>query len=722
MTKFTLFKTFILSSLLMLVSLNVQSAYSGTGTFNKITSLTELTDGYYVVVNSGDGFAMNNSNAGSYFTHTVVTPTNGSITDPSTNIVWEIKTHVDGGNTIFNEATSKYVSYSGSSNAAYAVSSITGGNERWTITYASSLFSVTNVALSTRILQYNASFPRFACYTSAQQKFLLYKLSSTTTPTITTPSPTSLSSFACLLGNASPSQTFTVGGSDLTADLVVTAPTNFEVRESGVGSFASSVAFTPASGTVSSKTIEVRIASTAPAGSVSGNVVCSSTGASSQNVAVSGNVTSVTPTIIVTEVSVPAMTAIVGNVDSETINISGTNLTGNIVVTIDGTNGSMFSVVTNPSPLTSAGGTATITYTPTAQGTHTATLHVNSTGATEVTRTLNGTATIDNPVATVATAITSVGFNANWNQVAGATAYELVVEKVVSGGSSAISDLIISEYVEGTSYNKAIEIYNGTGVAIDLSAYSVKKQANGAGLYSSELVLTGSLANNDFYIIANTAANAAILAMADITNNSTITFNGNDAVGLFKNGVLIDEVGVFNQVADWGKDLTLIRKGSVTSPKATYDVAEWDILATDDISNLNSHSVNLQTLTPIAGSPFTINGGSTTTYAIAGLTSETDYTYKVRATDGSIFTPYSNPISLTTTTSTGLKNLHTSRVYTLNGNIYIQSDNVNRLEIFNSVGQKLMDKSIQTGLNTINVNAKGVLFVKMGNEITKVIL
>ena len=103
----------------------------------------------------------------------------------------------------------------------------------------------------------------------------------------------------------------------------------------------------------------------------------------------------ITPTITVTETTVPAMTAVVGGTpDTETINVEGTNLTGNISVTIDGTDASMFSVTTNPSPLTSVGGTTTIIYTPTAAGTHTATLRLNSTGATEVTRQLNGTATI----------------------------------------------------------------------------------------------------------------------------------------------------------------------------------------------------------------------------------------------------------------------------------------------------------------------------------------
>ncbi|NCB69240.1 MAG: hypothetical protein EOM47_10390 [Bacteroidia bacterium] len=137
-------------------------------------------------------------------------------------------------------------------------------------------------------------------------------------PTITTPSPTSLSGFTTSAGTASVSQTFTVGGSNLTTDLVVTAPTGYEVRENGTGSFASSVSFTPSSGTVATKTIEVRIAASAGVGSPAGNVVCSSTGATSQNVAVSGTVSALSYSITPTS----------NNESFGTVSLSGAVITG----------------------------------------------------------------------------------------------------------------------------------------------------------------------------------------------------------------------------------------------------------------------------------------------------------------------------------------------------------------------------------------------------------
>lgn len=100
------------------------------------------------------------------------------------------------------------------------------------------------------------------------------------------------------------------------------------------------------------------------------------------------------PTITVTETSIPAMLATNEvSSDSETINIAGTELVGDISITITGTNSSMFSV--SPSTLSPVSGSVAstpvvITYTPTANGNHSATLNVLSNGATTVTRELSG--------------------------------------------------------------------------------------------------------------------------------------------------------------------------------------------------------------------------------------------------------------------------------------------------------------------------------------------
>lgn len=151
------------------------------------------------------------------------------------------------------------------------------------------------------------------------------------------------------------------------------------------------------------------------------------------------------------------------------------------------------------------------------------------------------------------------------------------------------SDLIISEYVEGSSNNKAIELYNGTGASIDLSAYSLKKQTNGAGEYKNEVKLEGTLAAGATFVIVNSSSVADLKDLGNLVENTITAFNGNDAVKLYKNGEAIDAVGVDSDPADWGKDLTLRRKCDVTSPNATYTASEWETLETDDWSGLGAH-------------------------------------------------------------------------------------------------------------------------------------
>lgn len=102
-----------------------------------------------------------------------------------------------------------------------------------------------------------------------------------------------LTQFGACVNTASANQTFTVSGTCLTANLVVTAPTGYQVSLSAGSGFASSVTLAPSGGTVSNTTIYARMAA---AGSppAAGNITCTSTGATTRNVAVSGTQTPVT--------------------------------------------------------------------------------------------------------------------------------------------------------------------------------------------------------------------------------------------------------------------------------------------------------------------------------------------------------------------------------------------------------------------------------------------
>lgn len=111
------------------------------------------------------------------------------------------------------------------------------------------------------------------------------------TPELTV-TPATLTGFTYTETNGpSTAQSISVSGSNLTADVTVTAPTNFEVCETENGTYSSSMTIT-ASGTLAATNVYVRLAAGLTENNYSGDLTVASTGATSQTVALSGSVTS----------------------------------------------------------------------------------------------------------------------------------------------------------------------------------------------------------------------------------------------------------------------------------------------------------------------------------------------------------------------------------------------------------------------------------------------
>ncbi|MEM9490327.1 MAG: ExeM/NucH family extracellular endonuclease, partial [Myxococcota bacterium] len=173
---------------------------------------------------------------------------------------------------------------------------------------------------------------------------------------------------------------------------------------------------------------------------------------------------------------------------------------------------------------------------------------------------------------------------------------------LLTGIAHADGDLFISEYIEGSGYNKAIELANTTGATIDLSGYQLEYYLNGNSSPGITVSLSGSVADGDVFVVAHSSANSAIRNQADLLSSGG-WFNGNDAVVLRGNGVIVDIIGQigFNPGSEWGSALastqnnTLRRQSSVCAGDAngndSFDPsAEWTGFAQNDSSDLGSHS------------------------------------------------------------------------------------------------------------------------------------
>jgi len=179
-----------------------------------------------------------------------------------------------------------------------------------------------------------------------------------------------------------------------------------------------------------------------------------------------------------------------------------------------------------------------------------------------------------------------------------------VVVAAAGPAKAAAADLFFSEYIEGSSNNKALEVYNGTGAAVDLTGYSVVQYFNGSTTAGLSLPLTGTLAAGDVFVIAQSSADPVILAQADLTSGSGF-FNGDDAIALVGQGGTLDVIGQigFDPGTEWGSGLTstadntLRRLATVCSGRSDgstpFDpAAEWAGFANNSFDDLGSHTAS----------------------------------------------------------------------------------------------------------------------------------
>jgi len=202
---------------------------------------------------------------------------------------------------------------------------------------------------------------------------------------------------------------------------------------------------------------------------------------------------------------------------------------------------------------------------------------------------------------------TNSGSNINYKLTVPVPSTSCVTAVSPVGGCAP--DLIISEYVEGSSNNKYIEIANYTGADVNLTNYRLRLFANGATTPNNDVLLSGILNNQSVIVYKNSSA-AAYTGTSTV--NSAMNYNGNDAIGLFKISTA-SYVDIFGRIGEnpgtaWTSgvfttvDKTLVRNASVTAgisvnPAAGFPTlsTEWTQYGTDVVNNLGAHTMSCPT-------------------------------------------------------------------------------------------------------------------------------
>lgn len=165
-------------------------------------------------------------------------------------------------------------------------------------------------------------------------------------------------------------------------------------------------------------------------------------------------------------------------------------------------------------------------------------------------------------------------------------------------GMSPPGTLFFSEYVEGSSNNKALEIYNAGPTPVDLTNCEIDRYMNGSTTASSPIALTPMmLGSGQVFVICNTSFSQP--ALCDQLSGS-VQHTGNDVVEIVCGGTLLDAIGTIGDGNAWGTaptttmDATLRRKCTVTvgdtNPNDAFDpAAEWDGFPIDTFSDLGKY-------------------------------------------------------------------------------------------------------------------------------------
>jgi len=261
----------------------------------------------------------------------------------------------------------------------------------------------------------------------------------------------------------------------MTAGILVTPPAGYEVSLSSGSGYASTITV-GAAGTIASTTVYVRLAATTVVGSYSGDIVCSSSGATPVNVAT-----------VSSTVSKAVLTITAGN-QSVTYGTLITTVTGAGAYTVLGyVNGENLSVISGTA-------TYTTTYTETtAVGTTGVTITPSGLSATNYSFTyVNGTITITAATATLPSCRTDVSGFATWTDVglAGTTYLQLL-----DAGDATTTPIMNFDAFSGETLNYDVRTYGGTTAAEILLTISIS--INNGSSWST--VLTYSPTSSSLY-------------------------------------------------------------------------------------------------------------------------------------------------------------------------------------------------------------------------------
>jgi large repetitive protein len=167
---------------------------------------------------------------------------------------------------------------------------------------------------------------------------------------------------------------------------------------------------------------------------------------------------------------------------------------------------------------------------------------------------------------------------------------------------SQCNELFFSEYLEGASNNKAVEIYNPTSATVNLTNYVFYRYNNGSPTPTDSLFPQGTLAPGAVYVAGNPSAIPAITGVSDTLHTITF-FNGDDVLSLknIATNTVVDIIGIVgvDPGTNWPvgsgatSEFTLVRMIGVQQGNTNWAVAatQYDVYPQNTTTFIGNHSM-----------------------------------------------------------------------------------------------------------------------------------
>ena len=482
-------------------------------------------------------------------------------------------------------------------------------------------------------------------------------------PSITVGS--AISSLDYYEGNGpSEEKTFTVEGTNLTDDILVTAPVGFEVSFTEGGTSSGSVTLTQSGGAVVSTPVYVRLKAGLVVNTYSGDVTITSSGADNKTVALSGEVSASDPQFTVTayldNFSYLASSGLPS--EEQTFNVEGLFLANDLVITAP----TDFEI----SLTTATGFSGSISIAPDS----------GTVSETMVFMRLKSGLTAGNYTGDVTVSSTSV------------TDEVITVTGNVFG--AVTNSMIITGAYDGSltgGIPKGIELYVSKDIA-NLSLFGISSVSNGVGSTAGNVEFSfpsvTASAGTFIYVSTEETGFTTFFGMAPTYTTGTVGINGDDSIELYENGQIIDVFGTVDcdpnasdtTCPEWDYlDGWAYRKSNTGPEGTTFTSSNWTYSGVDGLEGGTNNAT--------ATSPFPIG-----TY--------TNGTASVKNNSIEGFATYPNPI--------------TNKEFTISSN----NSSVKDIVIFNVLGKKVLTTSFSGAKSTIDVSAinSGIYILKVTEE------